>query len=216
MAEKKIKPIVAPIKESTGDGIHRLVRAVLGASPVGSGTAVELFNALIIPPIEKRKAAWVQEVSDALNDLLEQKLVTFEELKNNEQLFDVLINASSAAIRTHRKEKLKALKNAVLNIAMNQFSNEDEVEHFMVLVDYLSPIHLKILSYFGGVHAGPKSGKELLSENLVDWKENEHFYMQAWNDLVARGLIIERPDVNFGFQIYRSLVANRFLDFVKN
>ena len=216
LQKKKIETDVYPIDEPNGDRIHRIIRTILGASPFLSGTAVEMFNALVIPPIEKRKAAWVQEVGKSLNDLLEKNVVTFEELENNEQLFDVLINASQAALKTHRKEKLKALRNAVLNTAINPCSNEDELEHFLLLIDYLSPIHLKIMNFFSGIYAGPKSGKELLPKHFGDWKERKDFYTQTWNDLIARGLIIETPNKGFGFQISCSLVAHRFLDFVKD
>lgn len=57
-------------------------------------------------------------------------------------------------MRTHQAEKLDALKNAVLNIAAGQES-EDRQTNFIALVDRFTPAHLKVLQKF---HQPPVHG----------------------------------------------------------
>jgi len=60
---------IDPVIESAGDKVHRAVRAGLGLIPVGSGTAVEIFNSLVTPPLERRKNKWMIDVTEALQAL---------------------------------------------------------------------------------------------------------------------------------------------------
>lgn len=137
---------IDPIVESTGDKAHRVVRASIGALPVFSGTAVELFNSLIIPPLEKRKTKWMIDVTESIQNLEKQKLINVSELFQNEEFISFLLNASSAAIKIHQKEKLNALKNAVINMAINQSPEEEIALVFLNLVERFSIKHLKILN----------------------------------------------------------------------
>jgi hypothetical protein len=52
------------------------------------------------------------------------------------------------AIRTHKEEKLLALRNAVVNSATATAPQDDLKAIFLNLVDAFTPTHLKIVKYF--------------------------------------------------------------------
>ena len=54
-------------EESGKDNAHFGARVVLSAIPYIGGPALEIFNKIIVPPIEIRKQKWMSEVTDALN-----------------------------------------------------------------------------------------------------------------------------------------------------
>lgn len=58
---------INPVVESEADKLHRVTRAALAAIPGVGGTLVEAFNALISPPLEKRKSEWMAQVTEGEN-----------------------------------------------------------------------------------------------------------------------------------------------------
>ena len=58
-----------PTIETAGDKAHLGARTLIAAIPVLGGPALEIFNALILPPIEKRRAEWMKRVSEAIVEL---------------------------------------------------------------------------------------------------------------------------------------------------
>lgn len=214
MTIDKITTNVYPNDEPDSDRAHRVARAALAAIPSFGGTAVELFNALITPPLERRKEQWIKEVTSALNQLLEKKLLTEEDLTTNEKFFDVLIQASTVAIKTHHREKLEALKNAITNSALDRVSNNEQNQLFIYFLDHFTVTHIRVLRSFACVHAGNSTGEQYLEKEMEDWAEHQYLYRQVWNELVSRGLITQVTDNSFGYQIYCSPLTHQFLEFI--
>jgi hypothetical protein len=90
-----------------------------------------------------------------------------------------MIQATQSAGRTHRKEKLEALRNAVLNIALGHKPSEDLQAIFMNLVDSFAPVHLELLRFCQ--HDNAHDRERFRSERYVS--------DQAIMDLLSRGLI---------------------------
>jgi hypothetical protein len=67
-------------KATKGDAGHAIVRAGLGAIPVAGSAATELFNAIVVPPLERRRSAWMEQVGEALRRLEEQRGIRLEDL----------------------------------------------------------------------------------------------------------------------------------------
>lgn len=63
------KELIDPTVEPASEKAHRLARASLAAVPAIGGTLVEAFNALIEPPMARRKTEWMVQVTDVLNEL---------------------------------------------------------------------------------------------------------------------------------------------------
>ncbi|UUZ63272.1 hypothetical protein LP417_27235 [Polaromonas sp. P1-6] len=94
-------PIEVP-ESSKGDVAHALAKAGLSAVPFVGGPAVELFQLLVQPPLERRRQQWMQQVGEKLLEL-EAKGLSLEKLQGNEQFVSAAMQASAAAIRTHKK-----------------------------------------------------------------------------------------------------------------
>ncbi len=58
-----------PPDQDKGDAAYAAGRALLSAIPVAGGAAVEIFQYIITPPIEKRRNEWMKIIGEALKDL---------------------------------------------------------------------------------------------------------------------------------------------------
>lgn len=181
-----------PLKQSAGDAAHALVKAGLSAIPVVGGSAVELFQYVVQPPLEKRREAWMAQVGEKLQDLEAQGL-KLADLQANEEFISAVMHASQAALRTHQAAKLDALRNAVVNIAQGQ-APEEAVQHlFLDFVDSLTELHLRILRVFQAPSPPPNMSmgglSNVLEHQIPELRGRRDLYDQFWKDLYSRGLV---------------------------
>lgn len=197
-------------KPSKGDVAHTIVRAGLSAVPVVGGPAAELFSAIIVPPLTKRRDEWVESIGRELQEL-EKKVEGFEieSLSRNETFVTIVMHATQIAIRNHQQEKLQALRNAVVNTALGIDIDDDLKQTFLEYVDTLTPSHLRVLEFlnnprdYGERHA-VKYGSymtggvsTILVEAIPELKDRREFYDQLVKDLHARGLVnVDENDIH--------------------
>jgi hypothetical protein len=179
-------------KQSKGDAAHALAKAGLSAIPVVGGPAVELFQYVVQPPLEKRREAWMAEVGEKLRELESQGL-KLENLQTNEQFVSAVMYASQVALRTHQAAKLSALRNAILNVAKGQ-APEEAIQHlFFNFVDSLTELHLQILKVFQSPTPPPSMSmgglSKVLEHNIPELHNRREIYDQFWKDLYSRGLV---------------------------
>ena len=136
---------IDPAVESSGDKAHRVARAIIGMSPVLSGTILEVFNALVEPPLEKRKREWMLEITEVVNDLQNKFKFNIDDLVDNEQFISILLHTTQIAIKNHQKEKINSLKTALLNTARNEELSDDQQFIFLRVLDEFTVSHIKIL-----------------------------------------------------------------------
>jgi hypothetical protein len=146
--EKENMPTSGKPKAGAGDYVHTIVRAGLSTIPVAGGAIKEFFNTIIAPPLQKHLIEWVESLETELHNL-EDKIEGFriENLDKDNVFATKFSYALQVVIRNHRKEKLDALRNAILNTALSPTSDtEDSMQHmFFNFVDTLTPWHLKIV-----------------------------------------------------------------------
>src|SRR6267142_579138 len=99
------------MKRTGGDIAHAVVKIALGAIPRVGGVAAGLFNFIVTPPLEKRKAEWVEEVERRLTTL-EAEGFDIQALQNDPEFLDVILQATQVVLRTSVAEKKSALLNA--------------------------------------------------------------------------------------------------------
>ena len=135
-------------KPTRGDAAHTLVKAGLSAIPIVGGPAAEIFAAIIVPPLTRRRDEWLQSVANGLAEL-EKKVEGFkiESLAKNDVFITTVMYATQVAIRNHQAEKLEALANVVLNSALRAGIDEDTQQMFLGYIDSLTQSHLKVLSF---------------------------------------------------------------------
>lgn len=178
--------------QSKGDIAHSVVKAGLSTIPVLGGASVELFQNVVQPPLEKRRAEWMYKVGEKLQEL-EEKGFNLEELHENEQFISATMYASQLALRTHQEEKLAALRNAIMNIATGQAPEETMQHLFLNFVDTLTELHIQILKLFQAPTPPPNMGtgglSSVLEHNMPNLRGRRDLYDQLWKDLYSRGLV---------------------------
>jgi len=155
-----------PSSMSTGDIAREFGKAITSAIPVAGGPLQVLFENVFAAPIEKRKQAWLEQLAEVVTEIQRRvEGLTTDELATNETFITVAMQASQMAVRNHQKEKLEALRNAVLNSALPNPPQEDEQMIFLRLVDQLTPWHLRVL----GLFTGP-----------VEWMKRSEIHYPGW------------------------------------
>lgn len=137
-----------PPSPTAGDAALTVVRATLSAIPMAGGSLVEVMNYVCVPPLQKRQKEWMESVACGLL-ALEDAAADFhiENLQKNDAFISTVVGATRVAVTTHRSEKLDALRNAVLNVAIqNNSDNSDAAEVFLALIDVLAAVHISVLS----------------------------------------------------------------------
>jgi hypothetical protein len=99
------------------------------------------------PTLERRRAAWFQQLSDDV-EALAGEIGDLEHLLGDDAVFDVALNAAQVAMRTRSEHKHKALRAAVLNSAIGGDEDEDRLDVFLVHVDRLTEAHLRMLAFY--------------------------------------------------------------------
>jgi hypothetical protein len=147
------------------------------------GPAAELLAYAIAPPLSKRRAEWEEFVSCKLKEL-ENKVEGFNlaSLAGNETFVTAYVNATKIALGEHRREKLEALKNAVLNCALPTSPDDDDLALFFNYIDRFSPWHLRLLNYFDQ-HQG-----QYLTISIPELHGRDAFYGLLVDDLINTGL----------------------------
>jgi hypothetical protein len=190
----EIVPKADPLQDpSKGDVGLVAAKALIGLIPVVGGPLVEVFQHLVQPPLERRRLEWMRNVAEDIQKLRDDGVVTFEELQNNEAFISALTQASTAAVRTHQAEKLKALRNAIRHIATGQ-GPEETVQHLLLaFIDEFSEMHLRILAFAraprppNGIMGGGLN--TVLENNIPVLRSQRALYDQLWKDLYLRGLV---------------------------
>ncbi len=132
-----------------------------------------------------------------LEDRLEQPLI--ERLGSDESFTTVLLSASQIAVRNHQREKLEALKNAVLNSALGVTPDETKRAIFLSLVDRLTPTHIVLLKFFraplDNTAAQPFRDHSmgglfhLISTVFPELRSQKELLELIWQDLSNSGLL---------------------------
>jgi hypothetical protein len=172
-------------KKNIGDHLHLAGRTILSVIPKFGGAAVELFNAVITPPLERRRNEWLKSLADRLSCLEQEGRLRIEDLANNDEFVSAVLQATTAALRNHRREKLEALRNAVLNSALGLSPEDTKREIFLSLVDQFSALHLKALAALAD-STGRKSGARVKTniEAITDSALTSMPELKSESDLV--------------------------------
>ena len=131
-----------------------VAKAGFSAVPVLGGPAAALLDLVIQPQIDKRRTEWLNSIAERLAKL-EESVDDFQlaDLADRPAFTSAILQASAVALRNHDEEKLAALRNAVLSVAVSSTAGEDEHELFISLIDAFTPWHLRILVFLADKEA---------------------------------------------------------------
>ncbi len=182
-AERYPEPTDADLAQGTA-------RAALAAIPIVGGSITEVMTLVLAPAISRRRDTWLKELADALDEL-ERRVEGFriENLAQHEAFVSATIQAIRAAISTHQREKLEALRNAVLNVALSKTADEEKQIFFLNLIETFSATHFELLRLFASPATFPGSRREEL-------RARRAVTDPMVNDLNNQGLLVDpRPFV---------------------
>lgn len=186
-------------KTTVGDVANSLVKGGLGALPIIGSLATEIFGLIVTPPLEKRRAEWMNEVANKLKELETNKKIDFNELAENEQFIDIVLQSTTFALKTSEKKKIDCFKNAILNTAIGDSPDKTKSQIFLNQLDKFTVWHLIILdfidsprnwfikndktppNYIGG------SLYTLIIEAFPDLKNQDELLDIIWEDLKTTG-----------------------------
>jgi len=121
-----------------------MAKVGLSVVPVLGGAASELLEVVLGPQIERRRIEWLNSLAEGL-EKLEEHVEGFR--VDRPALLSAMLQAGVIALRNHNEEKLAALRNAVLNVAISSAPGEDEHELFIALIDAFTRWHLRVLAF---------------------------------------------------------------------
>lgn len=202
-----------PPKLGAGDIVHTLVKAGLGVPPFVGAAAVELFNLIIAPPIEKRRNAWMENIVRRLFELESSQVVVLESLRNNDAFINVVFQATQSAIRNNQREKIEALENAVINSALPDAPGEVYQQIYLALIDDLSTMHVRVLQETSGMIMNTDE-QQFLSKVFTDFPQQKELYLHVWNDLLGKQLIHVVKNANHNLNISRTDLGHGFISFI--
>jgi hypothetical protein len=153
-------------KKTAKDAAYEAGRAIVSILPAVGGPLQVLFENVFQAPLDKRKQAWLEELVGIVEEL-QKRIEGFrpEALAKSEAFISVALQASQIALRNHKREKLDALRNAVLNSALPTAPSEDEQIIFLRFVDDLTPSHLRLLTFLDS----PARWMEVHEISHPDW-----------------------------------------------
>jgi hypothetical protein len=187
-------------KTTNKDVAHSLVKGGLGAIPIVGSLASEIFSLIVTPPLEKRRAEWMNEIASKLKELEDKNLLNINELKNNEQFIDVVLQATTHALKTSEKEKILAFQNAILNTAKGEAPEKATSQIFLNQLDSFTVWHIKVLKFidnprqwFQNTNITPPnlmiggSISDVIEHAFPDLKNQDDLLNIIWNDLKNAG-----------------------------
>jgi hypothetical protein len=221
------------LRPSAGDIAHTAAKAGLSLIPWVGGSAAEIFAAIVTPPLQKRRDMWIEDLAKELADIRESRPeLHIDDLLGSDQFITATLHATQTALKNHQKEKLEALKNSVLNVAIGTSLDEDVQMVFLRYIDELTPWHLRILAYFQDP-AGWLKEHSVTMPNLMmggitegvfrafpELKKEGDLYQQIVTDLKTRGLLVQFSDATMSMQGIlagrTSELGRRFMAFIQS
>jgi hypothetical protein len=173
-----------------------------GLSLIGNATIPEILTLLISPSIQTRREKWVLEIGQKLKELEDSNKIQIEDLSTNEQFIDTVLQATSHALKTSDKEKIKMFKNVIINTAVGD-TPEQTISHiFLNLIDEFTTWHIKVLNFF--------------NEPIAWFKSNNRSFPDYISSTLARIVTEAFPDLKdndelldlIGSNLYRSKLLN--------
>jgi len=165
MSSDELKP---PEKRATdhlyaaGKAATGILAASLTGLPLLKLPTETLFGILIADPGQKRSRQFFEDVCSRLELLAAQNRVTMDVLQVHQEFISALRIGMVAATGTHHAEKLEALRNAVLNVAVGPDEDDPEQQVFLTYVSQLGVWSIRYLKFFAvprscppGTHWGP-------------------------------------------------------------
>jgi len=156
------------------------VKALMEVFPAGSLLTYGLKQFIQLP-LDKRMNEFYKNISEAINKHAQQIL----ELSSNDRFVTILLQAGNIYIRNHQEEKLKALRNAVINSIETPSYDESIQIVFLSMIDRFTPWHLKVLSLINDSKIMRPEDRPILRSNALSAIKNFYRFFNDQNEFLS-------------------------------
>ncbi len=122
-----------------------IVKAVVNAIPVVGGPLGSLMSDFIPTELDKRRDAlllWLEKEFSRLENRIDNETI------NKPYFISLFLQSFKSAMATEEDEKLNCYKAIIINTAIIQNPNIDEMKIMLRVTDNLTPLHIKLLKIF--------------------------------------------------------------------
>jgi hypothetical protein len=126
--------------------VQTAAEAGLNLVPIVGGTLAVVMVAALNRNLIARREEWFTELAERLQSLSERiDDLSLDDLSQNDDFVDAVVQATRVLEHSSQRDKIQALRNAVLNAAMPAPPERDVQGLFFNLLDSLTPTHLRLL-----------------------------------------------------------------------
>lgn len=167
------------------------------AGPIATASSISLLETVLGVASARRRQEWEQQVTDALQWLIDAHNKSENDLRADEMM-DAVYRASQIAIADSTEAKRVALQNALCNVGAGTAPSRDRQAVMMRLLDEVTELHIRALGFllirdFIELEAGGQPQftdvPSLLVNNLPVFQENQQIAEAVAKELVAMGLL---------------------------
>jgi hypothetical protein len=173
----------AVFDSDNSDKNYNALKAVVSSVPAVGSLAVGFFDSYIVPPATQRTYKFLEILVQELEKLKSK----IESVDCESPVFlTTFLHASQIACRTHKEQKLEALRNIVLNSSIPTSLEDDVLAMFLNWIDGFTALHISTLKH---LHYLDTYALEELYRYFPMLEQNRAIYNQVLKDLADRGLI---------------------------
>lgn len=133
----------------------KAVAAARAAGSAGLGLAFPIVGDVVSTILgetfptayHRRCAEWRDDVTASLNELADRE-IDLRALKANDAFIDLVVDATTIAVRTSSELKRRSLRNAIINAGLPSPPSAAKQRLFLRLVDEFDELHLQLLNFF--------------------------------------------------------------------
>lgn len=172
------------------------VKAAVNLIPYAGGPLGSLLSDYLPNSVEKRKTEFLEKLGKEL-EAVQDRLRT--DVVFREYFISTFMQSFRRALENHQEEKVSAFRAIIVNMAIDQNPQEDEVAAFISITDRLTPLHIKLLK----ILADPQA---IIDSNESAKSRFESVYMGGINTLFEL-LLPEYPTDLVGIALYDLYVS---------
>lgn len=126
-------------------GLAKVAEMGISFVPVVGSALQVAFTEAAGRRLADRRTTWFNDIAVKVH-ALEDRIGDFAQLTSDDAFMDALTTATQIADRTSRAEKLRALRNAVVNSVMPGAPDPDSQQLLFDLIDRFTPTHVRMLT----------------------------------------------------------------------
>jgi hypothetical protein len=173
----------AAFDSDNSDKNYNALKAVVSSVSAVGSLAVGFFDSYIVPPATQR----IYKFLETLVRELEELKFKIESVDFESPVFTTtFLHACQIASRTHKEQKLAALRNVVLNSSIPSSLEDDILAMFLNWIDSFTELHISTLKHLHYIDTYPPGE---VDKYFPRSGYNTEIYNQVLRDLAGKGLI---------------------------